>query len=350
METALIFKIGILSTLSFILSFSLTPRFIKFLYKYKLGKQIRDAASAPIFNKFHQSKVGTPAIGGVLIWVTVVIITLLFYFTAQAIPTEFFRKLNFLTREQTLLPLGILVLAALIGLLDDYLGIRRIGPKGGGLSMFYRFGLYALVATIAALWFYFKLDWDVLHIPFFGNYELGWLYLPVFIIIVSGCAHAINLTDGLDGLAGGILAIAFCAIGAIAITQGKGDLASMCAVIIGALLSFLWFNINPAKFFMGDSAAMGLGITLGIMAMYTNTPFLLFFFCFIPVIETLSVIIQITSKKLRQGKKIFHSTPIHHHFQALNWPETQIVMRFWLIAMIMAIIGIIIFIMDKGWY
>jgi phospho-N-acetylmuramoyl-pentapeptide-transferase len=349
METAYIFRLGILSTTAFIAAMWFTPILTHFLYKYKLGKQIRDNAAAPIFHKFHAGKAGTPTMGGILIWGTTAFIILAAYLLAGAFPVDFLRKLDFLSREQTLLPLGVMLLGAVIGLIDDFLGVKKIGPKGGGMSVLFRLGLYTFVAVIAALWFFFKLDWDILHIPFLGNYVLGFWYIPVFIFVVVGAAFSVNETDGLDGLAGGILLVAYAAMGAICFTQGKYDLATFCAVIIGALLAFLWFNINPARFFMGDTGAMSLGITLGVIAMYTNTPVLLLLFCFIPVAETLSVIIQLLSKKFRH-KKIFHSTPIHHHFQALNWPETQIVMRFWLIAIITALIGVIVFLLDKGWY
>lgn len=349
METAIIFKIGLLSVISFVIAIAVTPMLTHFLYKYKLGKQIRDAKSAPIFNKFHQQKSGTPTMGGILVWAVAAFLIIVCFLLAQAFPTEFFHKLNFLSREQTLMPLGVMILAALIGLLDDYLGIKKIGPKGGGLSVLFRLSLYFVVALIAALWFYFKLDWDVFHLPFVGNYLLGWWYIPLFIFIVAGTGFSINETDGLDGLAGGILTIAFASIGAMAIAQGKFDLACFCGVIVGALLAFLWFNINPARFFMGDTGAMSLGITLGVIAMYTNTAILLIFICFIPLVETFSVIIQVLSKKIRK-KKIFHSAPIHHHFQALNWTEPKIVMRFWLIAAVMAVVGIVIFLLDKGWY
>jgi phospho-N-acetylmuramoyl-pentapeptide-transferase len=349
METALIFKLGILSTLSFIIAMWATPLLTHFLYKYNLGKQIRSAKSAPIFAKFHAEKKGTPTMGGILIWGTTCFIIFFTYILSQAFPTEFFQKLEFLSREQTLLPIGVMILAAIIGLADDYLGIKKIGPKGGGMGVLFRLGLYTVVATIGALWFFFKLQWDVFHVPFIGNFELGFFYIPLFIFIVVGTAFSINETDGLDGLAGGILGIAYAAMGAISFAQGRFDLAALCAVIIGALLAFLWFNINPAKFFMGDTGAMSLGILLGVIAMYTNTAILLIPICFIPIIETLSVIIQLLSKKFRK-KKVFHSAPIHHHFQALNWPEHQIVMRFWLIQVVLAVIGVVIFLMDKGWY
>ena len=348
METALIFKIGVLSVLSFIIAFACTPILTHFLYKYKMGKQIRDSKSAPIFAALHKDKAGTPTMGGVLIWVTVLLLALLFYVLGHFFD-GIFDKLNFLTREQTLLPLGIMVFAAVIGLIDDYLGVRKIGPKGGGLSLLMRLGIITAIAAVASFWFYFKLDWDVIHIPFAGNYLLGWWYIPVFIFIVVATAFSVNETDGLDGLAGGTMATTFAALGAIAFAQGKFELAAFCAVIMGALIAFLWFNINPARFFMGDTGAISLGITIGIVAMLTNTALLLPIIGLIFMIETLSVIVQTLSKKIRK-KKIFHSTPIHHHFQALGWPEPKIVMRFWIISAITSVAGVIVFLMDKGWY
>jgi len=349
METALVFKIAVLSTLAFVFAILWTPLLTHFLYKFKLGKQIRDSKETPVFSKLHKNKAGTPTMGGILIWLTVLIIALVFYLLGTFTNIEFFQKLNFLTRAQTLLPLGALIASALIGLVDDFLNVKKIGPHGGGLSMSMRLGVYAVIALIGAFWFYFKLDWDVFHIPFVGNFEIGWWYIPLFVFIIVATSHSINVTDGLDGLAGGILAIAFGAFGAIAFTQGKFELATFCGVIAGALLAFLWFNINPARFFMGDTGAMSLGITLGIVAMLTNTAIFLIIICLIPVIESLSVIIQVLSKKIRK-KKVFKSAPIHHHFQAVGWSEPKIVMRFWLISGVTAVIGIILALLDKGWY
>lgn len=304
METALVFKIALLSTLSFVFAISWTPILTHFLYKFKMGKQIRDSKETPIFSKLHKAKSGTPTMGGILIWMTVLIIALVFYLLGTFTNIEFLQKLNFLTRAQTLLPLGALIACALIGLVDDYLNVKKIGPHGGGLSMGMRLGVYTIIALIGAFWFYFKLDWDVFHVPFIGNFEVGWWYIPIFIFVIVATSFSINETDGLDGLAGGVLAIAFAAFGAIAFTQGKFELATFCGVIAGALLAFLWFNINPARFFMGDTGAMALGVTLGIVAMLTNTAVFLIIILIIPVIESLSVIIQLTSKKLRK-KKIF---------------------------------------------
>ncbi len=349
METAIVFKIGVLTIVSFLIAFFTTPILTHYLYKYKIGKQIRDSASAPIFSALHKQKSGTPTMGGILIWGTVLIMAGLFYFLALLFPDTVVAKLNFLTRGQTLLPLGALIFAAIIGLIDDYFNVKKIGPHGGGLSVGYKLFLYFLIALVGALWFYFKLDWDLFHIPFVGEFEIGWWYIPLFIFILTATSFSVNEIDGLDGLAGGTLATTFAALGAIAFAQGRFELAAFTGVIVGALLAFLWFNINPARFFMGDTGSMSLGITVGIIAMLTNTALLLPIICFMFVVETASVIIQITSKKIR-GKKVFLSAPIHHHFQAKGWSEPKIVMRFWLISGITAVAGIIIFLMDKGWY
>jgi len=343
------FKIGLLSIISFLVAFFATPLLTHFLFKKKFGKQIRDSKSAPIFAALHKQKAGTPTMGGILIWGTVLVISLIFAALAYFAPDTFFEKLNFLTREQTLLPLGALIFTAIIGLVDDYLGVRKIGPKGGGLNVGYKLVLYTLIAAIGAVWFYFKLDWDVFHVPFIGNFEIGLWYIPIFILVLVATSFSVNEIDGLDGLAGGTVAAVLAAQGAIAFTQGKFELAAFIGVLIGALIAFLWFNINPARFFMGDTGSMSLGITIGIIAMLTNTALLLPIIGFIFVIESLSVIIQLLSKKFRH-KKVFLSAPIHHHFQAKGWTEPKVVMRFWLISAVSAVAGVIIFLMDKGWY
>lgn len=347
MENIEIIKIFILTTSAFILAMIWTPILTHFLYKYKLGKQIRDEASAPIMSSMHKNKSGTPTMGGILIWLTTLFLALLFFYLGEWTNIEILKKLNFLTRSQTLLPLGALVASALVGLVDDYLNVRRIGPNGGGLRMRHRLIIYTLIAVVGAWWFYFKLDWNFIHVPFLGNFVIGPWYIPLFIFIIVATSFSVNESDGLDGLAGGLLLASFGAFGAIAFSQGKYDLAAFCGVIVGALLAFLWFNINPARFFMGDTGAMSLGVTLGIVAMLTNSVLLLPIIGFLFVVESLSVIIQVLSKKIR-GKKIFLSTPIHHHLEAIGWPEPKIVMRFWVIAGVMAVIGLIISLVDKG--
>jgi len=334
-----------LTALSFTIAMVWTPGLTHFLYKYRLGKQIR-SEGAPIFNGLHQKKEGTPTMGGILIWGTVIILALVFWILAKLGVDGMLTKINFVDRSQTFLPLGIMLLSAIIGAADDLLGIFKIGPKGGGLKVRHRLLLYTFVAIIGAWWFFFKLDWDVIRIPFVGNFAIDWWYIPVFIFIVVATAFSANETDGLDGLAGGVLLIAFAAYGTIAFTQGHYNLAAFCGVIIGALLAFLWFNIYPARFIMGDTGVMSLGITLGVIAMLTNQFMLLPFIGFIMVLETISVIIQVLSKKIRK-KKIFLSAPIHHHFEAKGWPETKVTMRFWILSGLFASLGLILAFLDQ---
>ncbi len=348
MELLSLIKILFLTTLSFVAAFLWTPLLTHFLYKYKLGKQIRDAASAPIFSALHQAKSGTPTMGGILVWGTTLVLILFFDFMGR-VAGGTFATLNFLSRQQTLLPLGALVASAIVGLVDDYWNVRRMGPKGGGLRMRHRLLLYAAIAAVGALWFYYKLGWDLFRIPFVGSFNIGWWYVPVFILVIVATSFSVNETDGLDGLAGGVLLSSFAAYAAIAFLQGKADLAAFCGVISGALLAFLWFNINPARFFMGDTGAMSLGVTLGIVAMLTNTALILPVIGLVFVLESLSVIVQVASKKFRR-KKVFLSAPVHHHLEAIGWSEPKIVMRFWIIAGVSAVMGLILAMMDIGFF
>ncbi len=321
----------------FVVALGITPLVVSFISRLEFKKQIRSAEHAPVFAKLHKKKEGTPTAGGIIIWGTALILAGIFYFL------PFF---NFIDRAQTYLPLVSFFIAAAVGLIDDVLGVLRRGPKGGGISMSQKLLVYCAISLVGALWFYYRLGWDVLAVPFAENINMGFWYVPFFMFIIIASAFSVNETDGLDGLAGGVMLFAFAALTVIAFTLGRYHLAAFNAVIVGALLAFLWFNIYPARFFMGDTGSMALGITLGVTAMLTNTALLLPFLAIIPVIETLSVIVQLTSKKLR-GKKIFHSTPIHHHFEALGWPESQITMRFWIISAVASIGGLVIFFLDR---
>lgn len=342
-----IIKILIITAISFVAALFSTPILTHFLYKYKLGKGIRDEGTTPIFTSLHKRKEGTPTMGGILVWVIAASLAVgILALTKLFGPDSIFSDLNFLTRKQTLLPLGVLLFAALIGLFDDLLGVSKIGKSGKGLKMRHRIIIYTIIAIIAGLWFHFKLDWDLLHIPFLGNFNIGWWYVPIFVFVIVASAFSTNETDGLDGLAGGVLLTAFSAYAVICYSQGRMELATFCGAIVGALLAFLWFNIHPARFFMGDTGSMSLGITLGVIAMLTNSVFFLPLIGFILLIESLSVIIQVLSKKIRH-KKVFLSAPIHHHFEAIGWPETKVTMRFWIISGVTAVIGLILFFIDK---
>jgi len=344
--TFYVFKFLIISSLAFILSFIWAPILDKFLHQHKLVKQIRPSSSAPIFFSLHKNKKETPTSAGLLIWLTVAVLTLLFYVLSYFTDLDIFKSFNFLSRKETFLPLGALIASGIIGLVDDFLNIKGIGPHGGGLKMRHRLILYTLVALFGAWWFYFKLDWDIIRIPFIGTFNLGFWYILLFVFVIVATSFSVNETDGLDGLAGGVLLICFGAYAAISFFQGRYDLVAFCGAIIGSLVAFLWFNIYPARFFMGNTGAMSLGVVLGIIAMLTNEFLLLPFIGFILVFESFSVIIQVLSKKIRK-KKIFLSTPIHHHFEALGWPEPKVVMRFWLISGVGAIAGLIIFLLEQ---
>ncbi len=338
-------RIIILIVLAFLAALAGTPFFYKWLEKHKFYKRIRTKTEAPVFNQFHQKKEGTLTGGGIIIWVTVLALagilgTLSFFLDG------FWDYLNFINRAETYLPLAALLIAALLGFLDDYLGVLKIGTNGGGLKIRFKLIAYSIAGAIGAWWFFFKLDWDVISVPFLGNFEISFWYLPLFIFIIIASAFSANETDGLDGLLGGVTLFAFGALVVVAFVLGRYHLAAFGGVIMGALLAFLWFNIFPARFFMGDTGSMSLGITLGVIAMLTNSVLLLPFFAIILVAESASVLIQVVSKKFF-GKKVFISTPLHHHFEALGWPESQITMRFWIISAVFSALGLVIFFLDR---
>jgi len=339
-------KIFSLTSIAFLLALVVTPLLTNVLYKYKLGKNIREDGSTPIFSKLHAAKKGTPTMGGVLIWGTVVILAVVFWVLDRALGLQVFHSLNFLTRRETLLPLGAMAGAAIVGLADDFLDIKRLGHKGRGFSFRFKVILYTLVAVIGAWWFYFKLGYDYIHVPFYGNITIGWLFIPFFILVVVGTSFAVNETDGLDGLAGGVLLISFFAYVIIAYMQGRDNLASLLGAIIGGLLAFLWFNVYPARFFMGDTGSMGLGVLLAIVAFLTNSVLLLPIIGFIFVIETLSMLAQIAWRRVFH-KKLFLSSPLHHHLEAIGWPESKVTMRFWILSSVASITAVIIFFLDR---
>lgn len=346
LESFEIVRVLLLSAVAFVVAFAWAPLLIRLLQQWKMGKVIRTQGDAPIFAKLHEKKRGTPTMGGILIWGTVLMLAVVFYHVTPFLPEgSVWARLNFLSRSETLLPLGALIASAIVGFVDDYFNVRGIGPKGGGLRMRHRLLIYTAIAVVGAWWFRVKLDWDLLHIPFVGDFNLGLWYVPVFILVIVATAFSVNETDGLDGLAGGTLLTSFGAYAVIAFAQGRYDLAVFCGVILGALLAFLWFNIHPARFFMGDTGAMSLGVTLGIVAMLTNSAVFLPIIGFVFVIESLSVIVQIGARKLFH-RRLFKSSPIHHHLEAIGWPEPQIVMRLWVVSMVAAAVGVSLVLLD----
>lgn len=313
------------------------PLLINFLYKHHLwkktaGKKAISGEEAVVFNALHKEReTKVPRMGGLLIFITVVGVALFFYFT----------PLNFLSRSQTWLPLFTLVAASLFGLFDDILVVSSLGSYvGGGLSFKKRLLVVALIGLVGGLWFFYKLQWDVISIPLLGQFAIGIWYVPLFVLVMIACWSG-GIIDGIDGLSGGAFASMFGAFTIIAFSQGKVDLATFCAVITGTLFSFLWFNIPPARFYMSEVGSLGLVATLSVVAFLTDSVVVLPIIAGLLVLEVGSVIIQLLSKKFR-GKKIFLSTPIHHHFEAIGWPAYKVTMRLWIVGIVLAVIGVVI--------
>jgi len=341
-----VLKVFFLGSFSFCLAFFLTPFLTNFLYKHKLWKKTPreksiDGKKLEIFPKFHTEKeTKVPRFGGVLVWIVPLLVGIIFFLLSK-IDFWVFQKLNFFSRSQTWLPFFALVSGALVGLIDDIFQVKGRGKYiGGGLSLKKRLFLMFLIGVIGGLWFYYKLGWQTLHIPRVGDIYLGALYIPFF-ILVTMATYTGGVIDGLDGLAGGTFATIFGAYGTIAFFRGQIDLAAFCAAVAGAILAFLWFNIPPARFYMGETGIMGLCPALTVVAFLTDSVLVLPIIGILLVIESVSVILQLLSKKFLK-KKIFLAAPIHHHFEAKGWPHYKVTMRFWVIGVIAAIIGVAI--------
>lgn len=355
-EVVNVLKVLLTGVLAFLLAFLLTPLWTSILFRYKIGIKIKDCSvqgeKLTYVNELHKCKNGTPTMGGVIVWFSVIFLAFmsewLFPYIAVWTDTNFIARLDFLNRAQTWLPLFALGMGGLLGLLDDYMSVRGIGKnKGGGMRFLMRFYWLIVIAGLGSWWFYEKLGWDSIHIPAMGDFTIGLWYIPIFIFVILFTAISSNETDGLDGLNGGVLLMSFSAFAVIAVTQNRMDLASFCSAVAGALLAFLWFNVYPARFFMGDTGAMSLGITLGMVALLTDSVIVLFIIAFIYILESGSVIIQLFAKRFFH-RKVFFSAPLHHHFEVMGWPEPKVVMRAWIFVMLTTIIGVIVAILGGG--
>jgi len=364
-------KILSLATIAALVAVIWTPFLTHFLYKYKLWKKEArkktiTGEEATIFYNLHKEReVKTPRLGGLLIWLTTLGVIFIFWFFSKISDCFWLKNFNFFSRSQTWLPLFTLVTASIIGLFDDLLQvfyypesnspdslIGRIFKKftvfisgrkryiGGGIGFKRRLLIVALIGLIGGSWFFYKLGWNTIHVPIFGDFYIGLLYVPLFILVMIASWSG-GIIDGLDGLSGGTFVSIFGAFSIIAFSQGRIDLASFCAVIAGTLFAFLWFNIPPARFYMGETGILGLTSTMSVVAFLTDSVFVLPIISGLLVMESTSVILQLLSKKIRK-KKIFLSTPIHHHFEAKGWPAYKVTMRFWIIGIVLAIIGVVI--------
>ena len=341
------------ASLAFIIGILLTPIWTSYLYKNEMwkkvaGKKSLEGNDTPIFNALHKTKeVGTPRMGGVIIWVSTISTILLIWILSKILPFEILNKLEFSSRSQTWIPVATLLLGALVGFIDDWFEIK--GNKdycAGGLSLKKRLFIIALIGLSCASWFYFKLDVSSIGgMPFSHSINLGpWFIL--FFVAVMMFIYSGGIIDGLDGLAGGVFAIMFSGYGLIAFFQNQMDLAALCATIVGGLLAFLWFNIPPARFYMSETGSMALSITLTVVAFMTDTigggrGVLALPIIALPLVLTsLSVILQQLSKRIR-GKKVFLVAPLHHHFEAIGWPAYKITMRYWVLSIIVCMVGVI---------
>jgi len=321
----------ILSVGAFMLAMALTPVYTFVAYRYKFWKRQRTESTTgellKVFTKLHADKFkrNIPTMAGIVFVFAIVVITLLFN----------------LDRAETWLPLAALAGGAAVGLIDDIINIRGGGKGVAGLRSSLKFMMITAIGLALGFFFFEKLGISAVHIPFVGPWELGWLIVPIFAFVVVATGNAVNISDGLDGLAGGLAAIAFGSFGIIALLQGNGIMAGFCFTVVGALLSYLWFNIYPARFFMGDVGSFALGTSLGVVAMLTDSLFILPIIGLIFVIEAGSSLIQIFSKRVFK-RKVFISAPIHHHLEALGWPETKVTMRFWIIAAVCSFVGVML--------
>ncbi|ACZ39424.1 phospho-N-acetylmuramoyl-pentapeptide-transferase [Sphaerobacter thermophilus] len=307
-----------LSAVTFLMTVSMGRPFIQFLRAKKVGKQIR--IEEP---EGHFIKTGTPTMGGFMITIPVLLATVAF---------------NLAGRLSMLLPVGVLICTATLGAIDDRMSL--VGTNREGLAARFKMIWLLAFATVSALILYFPLGLRSIYIPAMGKYEIGLLYIPIAILGISGFANAVNLTDGLDSLAGGTAAVAFVAYGIIAYLQGQVQVVTFCFMMVGSLLGFLWFNAHPAQVFMGDTGALAIGASLATAAFMTGQWLLLPIVGIVFVAETLSVMLQVAYFKWTGGKRIFRMTPIHLHFELLGWSETQITMRFWLISMMAGLLGV----------
>jgi phospho-N-acetylmuramoyl-pentapeptide-transferase len=345
-------KIAIPTAFAFFLALLITPIATHFFYKYKMWRKYSRSTTGVTteFSKIHNTddELHTPRVGGIIIWFSALLTTLIFYLPSIFSSSISAEKMNFLSRNQTLIPFFTLFLCSLVGLSDDLMQIYGAGKiaRDDKSWRLWKVALVTVISFFIGCWFFYKLGMTSLHIPFGGELYFGILIIPFF-IIVALATFSSGVIDGIDGLSGGVLASIFAAYSVIAYANHQIDLAVFSGVITGATLAFLWFNIPPARFYMGETGIMGLTITLATLAFLTDSVFLLPIIALPLVITSGSVILQLLSKKFRNGKRIFKLAPIHHHFEAIGWSRAKVTMRFWILSIMFAIIGIILTVVSR---
>lgn len=325
---------------TFVLGMAIIPWFISMLRKYKIGKNIReeavDGSVSKLFSALHAKKAGTPTMGGVAVWGLVVFVVMF----SRLLSLLGVVEQSLLQRSEVYLPLFTLIFVGVLGAVDDYFNVKGIG-KQKGLPFILRSSILLFFGLLGALWFYFKLEYTDITVPFLGQMEMGWWYIPFFIAVVFFTANAVNVTDGLDGLAGGLLIMAFGVVASLALIRDHVFLGLFCGVVVGALLAFLWYNAQPARFYMGDTGSFALGACLAVIILMIDMAFVLPFIGFVFFLEAASVFIQLFSKKFFK-RKVFRIAPVHHHFEAIGWSEASVVLRFWVVGGIFALLGLFV--------
>ncbi len=334
---------------SFVVGMSLTPFLTHYLYKYKAwkktpGKTALDGEPAHGFNKLHDTReVRAPRMGGIVVWASVLITIIGIAIVARLFPVAAILKFDFLSRNQTWIPLATLLVGAFVGLIDDLYVIR---PSGTGLHLSFRLFIVVLLSSFIGMWFWLKLGVTAVNIPFGSPFEIGWLIVPLFVLI-SLALYASGVIDGIDGLSGGVFGSVFASYAIIAFAQNQIDLAAFSATIVGGLLAFLWYNIPPARFYMTDTGTMALTLTIATLAFMTDDLGGGVGIAVLPVIGALlaatvaSDVAQVISKKYF-GAKLLRIAPLHHHFEAIGWSGHKIVMRYWVLSVVFAFLGVII--------
>jgi phospho-N-acetylmuramoyl-pentapeptide-transferase len=344
-----IVKILLPATIAFVIGILSTPIVTHYLYKYRVwkkvgGKTALDGSTANEFNRLHgDGETKTPRMGGIVIWGSVFLTTIGIAFFAELFPASSIAKFNFLARNETWIPFFTLIIGAMVGFLNDLLDII---PDGKGLTLKARLLIVVILSGFIGWWFYAKLAVVAINIPFGQPLVIGWLIIPLF-IFVSLCLYASGVIDGIDGLSGGIFASIFASYTIIAFAESQYDLAAFCATLVGALLAFLWFNIPPARFYMSETGTMGITLTIASVAFLTDNLGQGIGVAVLPIIGALllatviSNVLQIIWKKTF-GKKLFRIAPLHHHFEAIGWPGSKVVMRYWILSIMFAFAGVIL--------
>lgn len=352
-EVINVVKVFLPTIVAFFLGVTLTPILTHYLYKHKIWRKKQKTkalggteATVTQSLKSQSRETNTPRMGGVIVWGVTLVTVVLFVVLARLFPGEVTQKLNFLSRNQTWLPLATLVFASLVGFVDDLLVVRGDGGYiGGGIPLSWRIGTVLTIGGVGAWWFFSRLEVSTIILPIANtSIELGVLFVPFFMLVMLA-VYSGSVIDGVDGLSGGVLASSFAAYTIIAFAQQQIDLAAFCAVIVGGLLAFLWFNIPPARFYMSETGMLGLTVTLSVVAFLTQQVLVLPFIAFALAATSAGNIIQITYRKITGGKKFFRAAPLHHHFEAIGWSPAKIVMRYWIISVVMATLGVVIALM-----